>query len=122
VLDQIASAKNYILDNKLNLIAIAAPHRVEDFPDTPTFSELGFAQINHTSTYMIVAPKSLPAEITNKLRQSINQILQKPETLTFFKQHGLLLHTNNQDLQTNIKEEYNFYRNIVTSLNLHLVE
>jgi len=116
--DQVISAKSYINDDKVKLIAVSSNNRLDFFPNTPTFSELGFEELNRMSTYMIVAPKNLPKEIIIKLREAINLALNKPDTLDYFKNNGLL--PGSEQPGKSIKEDYDFYRNIVNNLNLRL--
>lgn len=63
---------------KMRALATMAPDRMKDFPDVPTLDELGF-NFNFVDTFMLSAPKGLPAEVTAKLEAALKQAIEDPE-------------------------------------------
>ena len=59
----LASIKN----GKLRALAVAAPQRVAQLPDVPTFAELGHPQVQVSNWMGYVAPKGTPKPIIDKL-------------------------------------------------------
>ncbi|MBI1201055.1 MAG: hypothetical protein GC182_00955 [Rhodopseudomonas sp.] len=63
---------------KMRALATMAPDRMKDFPDVPTLDELGF-NFNFVDTFMLSAPKNLPADVTAKLEAALKQAIEDPE-------------------------------------------
>jgi tripartite-type tricarboxylate transporter receptor subunit TctC len=63
-------------------IAVTAKERMADYPDTPTFTELGHPEFNSPIWFSLSAPKGLPAPILQKMNTSINKIMTAPRCLS----------------------------------------
>lgn len=74
----ITSAKALILANKLRLIAVTSSKRLDNFPNTPTFAELGYPKLTSTTWFSISGPAGLSKPIVEKLNQAINKSMQTP--------------------------------------------
>jgi tripartite-type tricarboxylate transporter receptor subunit TctC len=64
---------------KLRILATATEKRLEDYPDIPTFSELGYPEVKLTAWYGIAAPNGVPREISDKLKDALYKTFQHPE-------------------------------------------
>ena len=58
-------------------VAVAAPRRVEQLPDVPTFQELGIDLVL-PNWLGISAPAGLPPEITTKIHAAVEEVLELP--------------------------------------------
>ena len=74
----LTSAKALVLANKLRLIAVTSSKRLSNFPNTPTFGELGYPKLTSTTWFSVSAPAGLPSPIVEKLNLAINQSMQTP--------------------------------------------
>jgi len=74
----ITSAKALILANKLRLIAVTSSKRLDNFPNTPTFAELGYPKLTSTTWFSVSGPVGLPKTLVDKLNQAINKSMQTP--------------------------------------------
>ena len=63
---------------KMRALATMAPDRMKDFPDVPTLDELGF-NFHFVDTFMLSAPKGVPADVVAKLQGALKQIMSDPE-------------------------------------------
>lgn len=63
----------------IRLLAISAQKRIAEFPDVPTFKELGFPELEVTSWFAISGPAGMPEEIVQRLNREIVKTLQQPE-------------------------------------------
>lgn len=70
---------SHIKNGSLKALAVAAPKRIRDFPDVPTFSEAGFADAEVVSWYALVAPAGTPGTVIAKLNQAVNDSLKDPK-------------------------------------------
>ena len=62
---------------KMRALATMAPDRMKDFPDVPTLDELGY-NFNFVDTFMLSAPKGLPADVLAKLEAALKQAIERP--------------------------------------------
>jgi tripartite-type tricarboxylate transporter receptor subunit TctC len=61
-------------------IAITSMERVPDFPEVPTFKELGYDLVAST-WFAISGPKGLPPEIVRRLNDAVVEIMRRPDVL-----------------------------------------
>jgi tripartite-type tricarboxylate transporter receptor subunit TctC len=65
--------------NSIRLLAVAAPKRLKNFPDVPTFAEAGFADINLSGWGGLFLPAGTPADIVREVTQQVRQIVAMPD-------------------------------------------
>ena len=73
------SVMQHIQAEKLKVLAVGAPQRLESLPNVPTLAELGFAAANTTSLFGIFAPGQTPQPVLQRLNQEINKALAAPD-------------------------------------------
>jgi tripartite-type tricarboxylate transporter receptor subunit TctC len=62
----------------LRPVAITTETKIAEFPDLPTFKELGYDLVAST-WFALVGPKGLPDDITQRLNREIIKIMQLPD-------------------------------------------
>jgi tripartite-type tricarboxylate transporter receptor subunit TctC len=60
-------------------IAVSAARRIPEFPDVPTFKELGYDDLVATTWFSFSGPADLPRDITNKANKEVIAALETPE-------------------------------------------
>ena len=75
--------------DKLRILAMATNERMEDFPDVPTFKELGFEVVEAVDRGVVVPPKT-PPEIIAKLEAAFLEIAKNPEIQAEQKKQGFV--------------------------------
>jgi tripartite-type tricarboxylate transporter receptor subunit TctC len=85
-----ASAKEYIKNGMIRVLATASEKRLADpiFANVPTFKEQGLDVIG-SGWYGIAAPKDLPIEVKTKLSDGFKIIINDPEFKKNIEQLGL---------------------------------
>jgi tripartite-type tricarboxylate transporter receptor subunit TctC len=73
---------------KVRALAVAAPKRMEDFPDVPTMKQAGF-DIDATLWTGVFAPKDTPPEIVGKLEGEFMRIARLPDVIAHLKPLGI---------------------------------
>lgn len=63
----------------LKLLAVALPNRLKDYPDVPTFGELGYPGVNLSGWAMAAVPAGTPKPIVDRLSAEIARIVKLPE-------------------------------------------
>jgi len=79
----------HIRDGKLRALAVTSTTRVDALPDIPTVGE-SVPDYEADTWFGIVAPKSTPAEIIDKLNKEINAIVADPKMKAQFSSLGVL--------------------------------
>jgi tripartite-type tricarboxylate transporter receptor subunit TctC len=73
------SALGQIRAGRVIPIAVSAGARLKEFPDLPTFSELGYEELTAVSWFALSGPAGLPNDITQKLNQAVAKMLEHPD-------------------------------------------
>jgi tripartite-type tricarboxylate transporter receptor subunit TctC len=69
----------FIRSGRLRALAISSATRHPLLPDVPTFTELGFPQIQDYTWVGFFAPAGTPPEIVAKLNDAMNRVLRMPD-------------------------------------------
>jgi tripartite-type tricarboxylate transporter receptor subunit TctC len=75
-IDPITTNVNNMKSGVLRALAVSAPQRLPDFPDLPTFAELGFPSLVQTQWVGMSAPRGLPEPIAQRMMAEIPKIVQ----------------------------------------------
>jgi tripartite-type tricarboxylate transporter receptor subunit TctC len=84
----LSSSAQFMRDGTLTGIAVTTEARLPDFPNLPTFRELGHPDLQGTTWFSISGPAGLPKEIVDKLNARINQIVALPEVESRLRRDG----------------------------------
>jgi tripartite-type tricarboxylate transporter receptor subunit TctC len=121
IFDNLPSAMPHIKDKRLIALAVAAPERVADLPDVPTFKELGLEPVNRPALYGIWAPKGLPAPLVAQLNAAVRKLLQDPSVIKRIEASGSRVVANSPgEFAAQLKAEYEVYKKVVDAQKLKL--
>jgi tripartite-type tricarboxylate transporter receptor subunit TctC len=76
-----SSAAELVRAGKVRALAVSAERRLSNFPDIPTFRELGYDDLVTATWFGFSGPAKLPPDIARALGREITNILQQPEVL-----------------------------------------
>lgn len=71
-------------DGRIKALAITGTTRSKQFPDVPTFSELGVPGLETGGWFALFAPAGTPPAIVDRLAAETREILKSPEILAKF--------------------------------------
>jgi len=77
--DNIPSSLPHVQSGKLRPLAVAAPKRLEQLPNVPTFAELKMAPVNDQVWYGLVAPAKTPDDVIKRVHAAAVKVLSQPE-------------------------------------------
>ena len=73
------TAHAQISAKKVITLAVSSARRIPEFPDVPTFKELGYDDLVATTWFSFSGPAELPKDIVQRLNQEIIKALDTPE-------------------------------------------
>ena len=74
-----ASAGSHVKGGKLRALAVTGSQRNPDFPDVPTFTELGVNGMDYEQWFGIMGPANMPRPVVDKLAAAMEQVLRMPD-------------------------------------------
>jgi tripartite-type tricarboxylate transporter receptor subunit TctC len=80
--------KPQVDEGKLRVLANWGSERIASFPDTPTFKELGFADVEFYIWAGLFAPKGLPEPVMARLRDAMREVMSDPAVVRTFETAG----------------------------------
>jgi tripartite-type tricarboxylate transporter receptor subunit TctC len=97
----LSSTSGFLHGNTLFGIAVTAPERVADFPDLPTFKELGHPELLDNTWFAFSGPAALPDAIATKLNKAVVAAVALPDVQERFRRDGFLSQPMNPQEFTN---------------------
>ena len=85
----IATVSALVKANKLRMIGVPAKTRHPEYPDVPTFEELGVRGFEFSTWFALTAPAGVPKDIINLLNREAIKALADPEIKTRYAGLGL---------------------------------
>ncbi|MDZ7892843.1 MAG: tripartite tricarboxylate transporter substrate binding protein BugE [Rhodoferax sp.] len=121
IFDNLPSALPFINSNKLVPIVVAAPQRLSQLPNVPTFKEVGLEPVNRMAFYGIYGPKGLPKDVIDKINAGVKKVLEDPAVRKRIEDTGSLVVGNSpEQFADQIKAEFEVYKKVVDSAKLRL--
>jgi tripartite-type tricarboxylate transporter receptor subunit TctC len=107
----VTSSAGQIRAGTLRGIAVTAKQRMQDYPDMPTFTELGHSEFSSPIWFSLSAPKGLPDTILKKMNGEINKIMTAPAMVKRMQGEGMVVEAMTPaQLQQLVESETRFWR------------
>ncbi len=117
VFDNLPSSSGLIQGGKLRALAVAAPARVKEMPDVPTYAEMGYPQLNTPSWFGLAAPAHLPDDIQATLNQAVKVTLSDPAVIKLIEQQGAVPnYTTPQEFSAMIRNSNEQWKKVVQEI------
>ena len=121
IFDNMPSALPFIKDGRLITIVVAAPQRLTQLPNVPTFKEVGLEPVNRMAYYGIHGPKNLPKEVVDKLNAAVRKTMELPEVRARIEGTGSLVVANTPaEFAAQTAAEFEVYKKVVAAQKLKL--
>jgi tripartite-type tricarboxylate transporter receptor subunit TctC len=121
IFDNLPSALPFIQSGRLVAIAVAAPQKLSQLPNVPTFKDIGLEPVNRMAYYGILGPKGMPRDVVDKINSAVRKALEDPAVRKKIEDTGSLVIGNTpEQFAAQIKAEFEVYKNVVDSAKLTL--
>ena len=121
IFDNMPSALPFIKDGRLVPIVVAAPQRLAQLPNVPTFKEVGLEPVNRMAYYGVLGPKGLPKDVIDKVAAAIKKTAELPDVKKRIEDTGSLMVLNTPDeFAKQIAAEFDVYKKVVAQQKLTL--
>lgn len=108
-------------DHKLRALAIASAHRSSMVPDVPTFTELGYPQLNSPLFYVVAVPKGTPGAVVQKLHGAYSGALENKELQNRLRDLGVdVVNADAAEAKKAMEEDVARWRSLVSETHLKL--
>ncbi len=85
----LSTAATQIRAGKLRALAVSSSRRLADFPDVPTYAELGYPELTATIWFSLSGPAGVPRDIVNRLNSEVRRILQQADVRDRLRPEGV---------------------------------
>jgi tripartite-type tricarboxylate transporter receptor subunit TctC len=86
----LSTAAGQIKAGKARALAISAGARLPDYPDIPTYAEMGYPDLVATVWFSLSGPPGLPSHIVNRLNAEVRRALELTETRERLRHEGIV--------------------------------
>ena len=85
----LTTAATQIKAGRARALAVSSISRVPDFPDVPTFAELGYPNLTASIWFSLSGPPGMPPEIVNRLNAEVRRALRLPDVRERLRPEGI---------------------------------
>ena len=86
----LTTAAGQIRAGKARGLAISSAARLPEFPDLPTYAEMGYPDLVATVWFSLSGPANLPQDIVARLNTEVNRALELPDVRERLKPEGIV--------------------------------
>jgi tripartite-type tricarboxylate transporter receptor subunit TctC len=111
----------FIKDGRLIPIVVAAPQRLPQLANVPTFADVGLPDVNRMAYYGILAPKGTPKDVVVKIADSVKKVIADPAVRKRIEDTGSLIIGNTpEQFAAQMAAELKVYQTVVAKQKLKL--
>jgi tripartite-type tricarboxylate transporter receptor subunit TctC len=115
----LTSSAGQIRGGTLHPVVQTANVRMQDFPEIPTFKELGYPELSTNTWFSLSGPAGLPADIMQKVNREIARTMAKPEMQQRMRQEGMVTEAlTPEEFKALIERETAFWRPVIEKAGL----
>jgi tripartite-type tricarboxylate transporter receptor subunit TctC len=111
----IASSAGMIKAGRVRALAVVAPTRVPQYPDTPTMAEAGFPGVGTIQWQAIYVRRDMPKPIVDKIFKAVVETVKSPEVMAAYQRTGYTTHysASLEDVQAFHDKELERWKGII---------
>jgi tripartite-type tricarboxylate transporter receptor subunit TctC len=109
----------YIADDRLRVLGVAGPKRIESLPDLPTMAELGMPDFDVNLWVGLFAPKDVPDDIVQRLNGAVKQAIGNEGLRSAYAKMGVEpVSTGVQESEAFIQSEFEKWADVIAKANV----
>jgi tripartite-type tricarboxylate transporter receptor subunit TctC len=85
----LSTAAGQIHGGKARALALSTANRLPDYPDVPTYAEMGYKDLVAVIWFSLSGPAGLPSEIVEKLNAEVRKALDSPDARNRLRPEGI---------------------------------
>jgi tripartite-type tricarboxylate transporter receptor subunit TctC len=85
----LTTAATQIKAGKARALAVSSAKRIPEFPDVPTFAEMGFPELTASIWFSLSGPAGMQPEVVNKLNAEVRRALQLADVRERLRPEGI---------------------------------
>jgi tripartite-type tricarboxylate transporter receptor subunit TctC len=118
----LVSAYDFIKTGEVRALAVTTKERLDDFPDVPTYTELGYPQVNIFGWRGVIGPKNLPQDIVDRWSKAVQETMDRKGWKKMVAAVGdVPRYMGPAEFKAHIDREFVTYRDLAVELDI-LVE
>ena len=117
----VADCRQYIASGQLRGLALSYTERMPEFPDVPTFAEVGYPNVRASNDFGIAIRADTPSPIKARLEEAYRTAVRRPEIVQRLKDFGLIVvATSSADFTRALAEDAVRYSEVIRAANVKL--
>ena len=117
----VADCRQYIASGQLRALAVSFTERMPEFPDVPTFAEVGYPNVRASNDFGIAIRADTPSPIKARLEEAYRTAVRRPEIVQRLKDFGLIVvATSSADFTRALAEDAVRYSEVIRAANVKL--
>ncbi len=111
----------HVAAGNLKVLAFAGPNRAPQLPDVPTTKEAGLGNVVMDTTYGVIAPPGVPADVQAKFRDALVAAVQSAEVKEQMLKQGVVpLTTTPQEYKAAMQAEFDKWKRVIAAAKITL--
>jgi tripartite-type tricarboxylate transporter receptor subunit TctC len=117
----VTDCRQYLLSGQLRALALSHTERMAEFPDVPTFAEVGYPKVRASNDFGISIRADTPAPIRARLEEAYRTAVRRPEVVKRLADIGLIVvGTSSAEFVRILAEDTARYTEVIRAANIKL--
>jgi tripartite-type tricarboxylate transporter receptor subunit TctC len=117
----VTDCRQYLLSGQLRGLALSHTERMPEFPDIPTFAEVGYPNVRASNDFGIAIRADTPAPIKAKLEEAYRTAVRRPEIVKRLIDIGLIVvATTSAEFSRDVADDIKRYSEVIRVANIKL--
>lgn len=117
----VTDARQYILSGQLRGLAVSHSERMPEFPDLPTFAEVGYPNVRASNDFGVAIRAATPAPIRSRLEEAYRSAVRRPEVVKKLADIGLIVvGTTSAEFVRSLADDAQRYTEVIRVANVKL--
>ena len=117
------SAAGHVKSGKLVPLAVTGTKRHPDYPNVPTFAEIGINGMDYEQWFGLLAPAKTPVPIVNRISAAMSELLKMPDTKVRLDALELVAgNGSTAEMKTQLEADFARWQKLAAELNIKPAE